>query len=40
MYVPKNRATKIHEAKTDIVRRRNRQFNNYTWRFQYHILNN
>lgn len=38
-YVPKNRATKVHETKTDIIKRK-RQVSNFMWRFQYHILNN
>lgn len=31
MYVPRNKALRIHEAKTDITERRNRQCNSDSW---------
>ena len=40
IYVPRNRALKIHEAKTDITYGRNRQFNSNSWRLQYPTFNN
>lgn len=33
VYAPNNRASNIHESKTDRTEKRNQQSHNYSWRF-------